>query len=606
MNTNMRRSFFLSTTELDNANPNNKNNFFLGSFCHATNCKENFLKKKNTLGSDSENKKNLFLLKESKKKKILYLKVLKILSTQLNIIHKTNHSVNYWEMIVSSWLHFYINIIYNRWNDITNFKKKYPNQKFYTYKYKKKNNDSYSDLHQWLKSMVTDEFNHYLFIKLFEFRKITNVQIYKKKIKFKRKKSKESKQHNVKYFFFKFCNNFLSSLALRLNTVVFDTFITTKSFFFQLCLKNLIIPIKIISLFQNKYRKFIKKDNYKKKLLEKNLIKIKKFDHFGTFLIKNISEYIPMSYVENYSQIKERQKSFIKKRLIVSMYEFSFNDYFRNFLAESKLLNSKIIFVEHGGGIHPETDSLRSIHKRIADKFIVSGLGAKIKKNDKYLSPVIKFNYGQRISRLKIRENKKILIAYNESSKYKFRGLFGSKGLDEDLKLFFELTNSLKNLKSNIMNGIKFRPKTNEHNTSKKFQVLFGKNFLEKSTNVSFSESINMSKIVINFIPQTSFTECLQYNIPSILIKNSSVHINNKITKKIFNNFYASKILFKNSKEAINFINENWNNIDKWWFSKKVQASRKLFLKNYFYHRNNYVNEWSDFIKQETNSLNLN
>ena len=177
MNTNMRRRFFLSTTELDNANPNNKNNFFLGSFCHVTNCKENFLKKKNTLGSDSENKKNLFLLKESKKKKILYLKVLKILSTQLNIIHKTNHSVNYWEMIVSSWLHFYINIIYNRWNDITNFKKKYPNQKFYTYEYKKKNNDSYSDLHQWLKSMVTDEFNHYLFIKLFEFRKITNVQI---------------------------------------------------------------------------------------------------------------------------------------------------------------------------------------------------------------------------------------------------------------------------------------------------------------------------------------------------------------------------------------------------------------------------------------------
>ena len=41
-----------------------------------------------------------------------------------------------------------------------------------------------------------------------------------------------------------------------------------------------------------------------------------------------------------------------------------------------------------------------------------------------------------------------------------------------------------------------------------------------------------------------------------------------------------SKIYFKSHSKAAKFLNENWEKIDEWLYSNKVQKSRKIF----FYH----------------------
>ena len=39
-----------------------------------------------------------------------------------------------------------------------------------------------------------------------------------------------------------------------------------------------------------------------------------------------------------------------------------------------------------------------------------------------------------------------------------------------------------------------------------------------------------------------------------------------------------NKIYFDDFKKGATFINNNWNKINEWWYSKNVQKSRKKFL----------------------------
>ena len=58
---------------------------------------------------------------------------------------------------------------------------------------------------------------------------------------------------------------------------------------------------------------------------------------------------------------------------------------------------------------------------------------------------------------------------------------------------------------------------------------------------------------------------------------------------------------FENMKSASSFINNNWNTVDNWWGSKKVQTARVAFLKDFFYIDKNWHQEWLDYLKKKKN-----
>ena len=57
----------------------------------------------------------------------LYDKLLKIISKNLNTFHKTNYEYNYWEILISKWLQFYLIFLFDRWRIIENIDQKYQN-----------------------------------------------------------------------------------------------------------------------------------------------------------------------------------------------------------------------------------------------------------------------------------------------------------------------------------------------------------------------------------------------------------------------------------------------------------------------------------------------
>ena len=61
---------------------------------------------------------------------------------------------------------------------------------------------------------------------------------------------------------------------------------------------------------------------------------------------------------------------------------------------------------------------------------------------------------------------------------------------------------------------------------------------------------------------------------------------------------YQKKILFEDYKELCTHINKNYNNIENWWNSKKVQNAINEFVNIHAFNNNNKINKIAMFIKE--------
>ena len=73
--------------------------------------------------------------------------------------------------------------------------------------------------------------------------------------------------------------------------------------------------------------------------------------------------------------------------------------------------------------------------------------------------------------------------------------------------------------------------------------------------------------------------ELMSANKPVIFFTPFPYESYNSLTIKSFNLMKKNKIFFETHIQAANFLNDNWERIDDWWYSTKVQNSRKIFLK---------------------------
>ena len=106
------------------------------------------------------------------------------------------------------------------------------------------------------------------------------------------------------------------------------------------------------------------------------------------------------------------------------------------------------------------------------------------------------------------------------------------------------------------------------------------------------------SKIVICSYLSTAFYETLYINKPVILLSPFPNISYNSKTVKVLKILKKSNIFFNNHKDAAGFINKSWNEIEKWWCSKKVQNSRQLFLKLFFIKNTNMLKDFQLLINQ--------
>ena len=117
--------------------------------------------------------------------------------------------------------------------------------------------------------------------------------------------------------------------------------------------------------------------------------------------------------------------------------------------------------------------------------------------------------------------------------------------------------------------------------------------------NKNLYDSFVKANLVINTVPQTTFLETMYYDIPNLLFyKNNFINLD-KDTEDLINEMRDKKILFNNSKNLSEHLNNIWKDTNGWWNSEEINNFKNRFNNLYINKSVNYFKRWQNFFSSE-------
>lgn len=548
------------------------------------------LKKKNKSNYHWDN--NIKLKKDLREINRIYNKLLNLLTNRLNLIHSVNFPEKYWEILIWRWLTRYIIYYFDRWEIITSilrlFKKKnilVNYVKFNQLKFVPFDTSDYST-----RCAMSDDWNHWVYNDILKKRsKFRFKCVNEKKInplpnlKIKKKKSLKK---NSNFLNNPFLNPFLNKKIISQNL----GFSKETDLRLKVYLKNMYyVNENIFSHFKNNF-------DYDKRSRLSEFSSSFKTD-FEKYIISNLKYNFPQIFLENYKLAEEELKKYnlpSRPKLIISSVDDAFNEPFKFFVAKNTINKCKLFHLQHGGSYGTSDDyPLEKIQIKLNDKFFSWGWSNKSKKTEKL--------FCQKTIGIKIKQTKKtsgLIMPIFDWHLYPGDIGSGRPRTVNDINLFINnIDIFFSTLREDIKNKSSLKFLKNEDNLFSHYN-LYPKYVLDslksKFKKVNFFHSKKSSfyylekhKIYVDTLNSTGYLETLNLNLPTILIFDERICRIRQNAKKEFLSLEKAKILFKDAKAAAKFINENYEKIDNWWFSKKVQLAVKKFANKFARPTNN-------------------
>ena len=544
--------------------------FFLGPWFNSG---ENF-KESNILNYHWSNLNKLdkdykFLF--SLKKKIFHH-----LKKKLNEIHNLNYSTQSWSIILEPFLQNYLTVLFDRWEIIKSVKKKRFDVNFYKYD---KSTNNYSDSFDFINRSFEDDWNQQLFQEVIIFKDLKNFKINQIKTHLK-KKRKITKNINynlsIRDKFLDILMNFTSIFKKNFDFYFADHSFS-KKFFLKIHLLNNSLPFLIKNPLKLNFNYYPSKKNIK---LRKTIFDDYKFESsnkkFEHFFISKLTHELPNYTVEDLNFLTSKvAKLRFKPKFIFSQYKHWYDQLFKTWAAKKTNEGTKLITMEHGGSFpykynyfNFEEDSsylkirwfkpLYKKHFQITSFYIYNNFINSIKNfNDKFL------------------KRKNCSIIYDRFFNYTLTMAQPCAG--SDYLAFKNLKKFEKNLNFEIKKNlkIKFHPTDN-------FNMMNAQNIFAryKINDKNIINTYKKSRIIICFYPETTFSEALSHNIPTILFIPKDIYKLSNETKVILSNLKKSKIFFDDPKKMALHLNKIWHNPIKWWNSHQTINSKNLIKKD--------------------------
>lgn len=491
-------------------------------------------------------------------------KIIYTLTKILNNHHKVNYDKRQWKIILGHWIRIYTRVFTNRYLHLS----KVLNKKNIDYFILTKNENSTNnnELIDFVKRIKNDNFNDEIYKKIIEFKKI-EIKIISKKIK-----SKEIHSNSKNIL------NLLNKIFYKNNKIVLSELYLNKVDSILLHIKLGIFPKFWNQLNFNKYSNI----NYDLRKNLKEKIKFKKKNLYD-FLISNIFDYMPKAYLEDFNNIS----SFVKKnfptnpKTIVTANSFFFNETFKNFVA-SNYKKIKYVVYQHGNNYNSHFDEHYKSIEQETSHFFLSWF--KTNNSKKYIETCMQKKISKTSS-----SNCLLILHWPFDQRDKIWDNFN------EYSLYISRTKKLlKNICSiKIIKKVNYRVSHNHENIDN--LVYFKK--LSKKINIDFSkktylESINKSKLALFTYNSSGFYENLSNNIPSIMIIDKGYLFEiDKNTSQDFKILIKNNIIFTDIKKLRFFLNDNWNFLDQWWQSKKIQICINKFSENNAIKSSNVINK---------------
>ncbi len=512
---------------------------------------------------------------------------IKNIHKQLNLIHKTNYSENFWYMFISPWSLPFIQIIFDRWHAINSIINRNKKKFFFTKEINFENNEKLVplDTEEFLEIFRNDYWNQFIVQGISKnFNRIFYIKS-KNRYKIEKHLNKKKSQISFKSIFINLFTNLLKIFNRKKDKYfIYKTYLGMRREFL-LCLKLGQMP------FFDEIKLNTKKRELNEELRETLIKKIKTKGKFENYLSKIFCSQMPLVFLEKFNELEtliKNHKNLPKKpKKIFSALSLWGNSAVNYYCALKKEENTKIIYAQHGGGYgitktHFNTD----YELEVCDKYLSYGWSNSNKK-------ILKFGNIHDLDKIKyFFSNKKKSLIFISCKRHKYCTFINSSALwsidfIETVKFISKfLFNLPKNIKDNML--IRGLP-----NTDLKKLDFFGtliKNFKVDNKGDIFDLYKN-AKIIVHSTNSTSILETMYLNIPTIIILDKKVPFS-KISKNIFLDLKKNNIFFDDPKRASKFIEKIWENgIHSWWNSNNVQRAVKKFNLTFSKRRINVLSD---------------
>ena len=510
----------------------------------------------------------------------LFEKVLKYLTFSLNQYHGTNNNSHYWRIVLSPWILDYLSVIFDRWENITVATNDYKLDTFliqhskdtYTIDYKDFKNLSY-----------TDNWNSKLYEELIRFRKI-NINIQKTNLIIKQKDDTN----------FSFSNKKSTPIVeLRKSLLIFlskifsnkKTLIKSLEFNFLSFLKISFLSKNLF--FNDKYfERYLSKSFVRKHDRENFKIDMDTVNDFEVFLKKRMIIDLPMAYLENYKFFLKNIPKYRPEKIFTANDHY-WNEYFKIFSAECVNKGSELNIVEHGGSIVSKF-RIFNFEEKISNKKI-TWCKPFIKNQFQFMPPKYIFTKKNN-GKLK----RKILIMLSSFNTHTPRCRCGplSSLWKEDIDQKINLITKICDLAKKNKFSIHIRSGNDDGwGNNKIIEEIFGNVILSKEKDAI--KDIISSDLVVCPYPETSFSDCVMTNTPSILLyENNHWEFENEF-KILEKKMKEKKIIFNNPNEAMDYINEIIKNPHIWWKNDQTTAMIEEFKSQCCISDSSAIKKWS-------------
>ena len=487
-----------------------------------------------------------------------YEKILEKISIKMNTIHRVNHSLKYWRILLGPWSSLFIQSVFDRWemirlavNSNDNLKSNIINDselKWTTY-----------DHHNFKKLvMESDGWNNFIYSKIIE---LQHDQIAINTLsESSRNNNITIKKKNFKILLLNLYQCIANFINSNKSSLILSSYLSK--------IGELILSLKLfqLPLFINLHniKNFAPDINQRKWKIDMDTS-----SDFEKFILRIIPNQLPSVYMEGYKNLNKKVKKLNwpkSPRSIFtsnSMYE---DEVFKHYAGKNE--KSTLIIGQHGGSYGISKLNFSEYHElSIADRYISWGWTNKSSKKKIY--PLGQLN-SKSLSKSKPSKTK-LLIVTATLPRYSY--ILQSMTISSQwLSYFNNQTDFIKNLDKSVTKETTVRLYRHDYKWDQigRWKEVFPNLNYDKGVS-NIEKLYHETKIYVATYNATTFLETFRLNIPTVIFWDPNYWENRDSVKMLFSELKRVKVFHDTPESAAKHINEIWNNVEGWWGSSEVK-----------------------------------
>lgn len=500
-------------------------------------------------------------------------KLLSDIGLKLNEILRINHSSMYWEMLIGHWVIRYVRVLFNRFHTLNMALQKHDEIDEVPFLVSPQNLVAQSEL-QFIHHTSEPLWNQVLLQRIVEL-KFSNLKKEKYSIEKENgvfSNDKGSDNFSFKKFLRKFLAKYSWLLSFPNDAFFHNTYLPKK--------QEILLSLKFWQWPQFWVTPTL--DHFKLNHNLRNQLKLNlnQCDELETLARQMLNEYLPIVFLEGHKEILSQTKSLPwpkRPKFIFTSNSFDTDTLFKMWTAEKREEGVIYITGQHGNnyGTHFWAGTKEWPERHSADAFITWGW------KDSSLNSVPAFNYKINLSNVgKYNKNGGILLIENSLPQMNIPwDVYADFEIfqEDQFKFSESLSEELQNkLLVRLHSSYKILPWHEDKRWNDRFPMIK----LDLGSSPIFS-LISNSRLIVHSYDSTGILETLSLNIPTVCFWHGGFDHLLDDAKKDYELLKEASIYFDSPVECANFIKKNWDNLDTWWNSEKVQNTRAIFCHKY-------------------------